>query len=31
VNTAVRLGRNAIGIEKDGDFFQRFSSGERPK
>jgi DNA modification methylase len=31
INAAVRLNRNAIGIEKDDDFFQRFSSGEQPK
>jgi DNA modification methylase len=31
INAAVRLNRNAIGIEKDDAFFQRFSSGERPK
>lgn len=31
VRTAVRLGRNAIGIEKDDTFFQRFSSCGEPK
>ena len=31
VHTAARLGRNAIGIEKDDTFFQRFSSCGEPK